>query len=642
MAISVQRNEGRPKGDKSLFPLEGVLHKLQSFEIPDFQREYVWDKNKVDLFFNDFYYMENSVNNRFMGVILYESEEDKKPKLLDGQQRVITSILSFAAAVQSVDSSFRSRLYSLVGGFMKSQPNNDSVYTMDIEFNNCGSNAENVIKILSNEPDEWKETGIISNNEVKSIKRMKENYLFFFDKYNTVIKDPEKICDFVERVFNNSDYLMIKTDNLDEAFTLFESLNYRGVSLRSFELINNFYLHCYTSEDKREKHRNEWDAIKKNLDASGGEGLFDKILELFWYCYKENSENDGSKPRDWYVPYVDLIQKNRKYLQMVKSMRTVSEIIRSLCDESYDFTKSKFISKDGVEKTSIKKHVHMFRILGYPSIVLPLYVASLMYSKEYEKMNELFNAIESYCIRNVWIVGGESKSTSINNMNGLARGFVKDDEVNEEKKINKLIDELNKIIVPDTQFKDEFLRFEPKIGRDNSSDSRKIKLIFSRIFDIEELSTMSTNFSTYSVEHICSVKDKNERFIEESCRNRFGNLTVMSSSTNNGTEPYYNKLPVYQNNPVLCAKCLENICSSYSSGDRSVLDHKVLSKITADELCKVEEGTYWSQDEDDYINGKSRYSIWSEYLCDQFIKHWPKKETGEESKDGEYGLDVDN
>ena len=633
MAIKIHIEDTKPENDQ-LYSLQEVLSKLGKIEIPDFQREYVWDLEKVELFFNDFQSLSDSEPRRFMGVVLYVAEKGKRNKLLDGQQRIITALLSYAAAIQLVSSSRRSELYSIAAGFCEALPDN-STYKVNIEFKNSVSHSKDFIKILTTSPGSWKETGEIPSNEYTPLLRMKQNYLYFINKYKQYgekqdVRD-EYIISFIRKVFKSSRFIMISTEDLNEAFTLFESLNYRGVPLKDFELINNYIVHRYSTKALRENHHNDWDTIKNNLTLCGSENISTKLLEINWYCFKDNPFIDDAKPRDWYAAYTKLIKNTDKVERIVESLKTISEVVKSLYYAGYDFSQSDFIEEEQVNKCEIIKHVQMFRTLNYNSIVSPLYTASLLYATDYEKINDLFDKIEAYCIRNVWICNKVTKTQATNTMNFLAKTLVKTGD------IESVIHALDNLLVTDSKFIDSFLIFDLKVSRENGVDSRKIKLIFSRIFDIRGLSSMDTDFTAYTIEHICAIKDRNEYGVIPEHRNRFGNITVMCEPLNKGNQPYYSKIHQYQADPALCAKCIENICVAFSNNDDSVLEYNTLLKLSAKELKTVSEDTYWSEGPDSLINGQSRFSIWANYLSKQFILHWPKDTTS-----GEENIDTNN
>ena len=92
-----------------------ILAETQKFEIPIYQREYTWSKEKCTIFFNDIleeysnYDPNNPFSERFgynvwnkyyIGNIVYLSHDNEKTKVIvDGQQRITTTILFLTSLI---------------------------------------------------------------------------------------------------------------------------------------------------------------------------------------------------------------------------------------------------------------------------------------------------------------------------------------------------------------------------------------------------------------------------------------------------------------------------------------------------------------------------------------------------------------
>lgn len=86
------------------------------FRIPEYQRSYSWDREKVDRLFEDmangFYHLtrNNDESFTFLGTLILVSERNKEDtfpgsslEIVDGQQRLTTLILIFCALIEAID-----------------------------------------------------------------------------------------------------------------------------------------------------------------------------------------------------------------------------------------------------------------------------------------------------------------------------------------------------------------------------------------------------------------------------------------------------------------------------------------------------------------------------------------------------------
>ena len=64
-----------------------VLKSNVTYSIPDFQREYSWDKENILEFWND---LNNSEDLFFGSFVLVGNKNDTELYIVDGQQRIIT------------------------------------------------------------------------------------------------------------------------------------------------------------------------------------------------------------------------------------------------------------------------------------------------------------------------------------------------------------------------------------------------------------------------------------------------------------------------------------------------------------------------------------------------------------------------
>jgi hypothetical protein len=202
--------------------------KYNNVIIPEYQRAYRWNTEKVDELLEDleeFFIKKPKPNlDYYMGsILLFNNKKKNKFEVIDGQQRLTTLTLL---------------QYVINGSLHKNQ---------NLTYNNH-----------------------ISFYNVKTVC----NYLLTRKDFIQKLDD----CDLLNRI----QLTIIESDNEDNAFTFFDSQNNRGVSLAADDYLKAYHLRAVKSERMQAKLAQEWEAVVfKAQDKDYETGLsylFTKIL----------------------------------------------------------------------------------------------------------------------------------------------------------------------------------------------------------------------------------------------------------------------------------------------------------------------------------------------------------------------------
>lgn len=230
---------------KSIFAFKGGY----SIKIPDYQRPYVWNAEKVDTLINDLqYHLEhNSGQAYYMGSILFFCKNGSY-EIIDGQQR-LTSLLILDRIAN----------------------NGHSILTKH----------KDKIEFFFNSP--------ISKKNIVEVKNFIKDY-----KTDWLQKNWNKVID-------NLAFSIIVTDKQDDAFSFFETQNNRGVKLGAADYLKSFHLRELKDEQgKQVAFAKQWDANNTNQSLNY---LFNQVL---WRARKW-------KGRDvWYESQDDILQEFQK------------------------------------------------------------------------------------------------------------------------------------------------------------------------------------------------------------------------------------------------------------------------------------------------------------------------------------------
>lgn len=222
-----------------LFDIEaGVV-----YAIPRYQREYTWGKYQWECLFDDV--LENDPGYFLGSIICINQSADalavQKLELVDGQQRLATLSLLFSAVYHALksheidlDDEQRVELINLKRKLILKKGDDQIRLIPQIQNNN---NAD-YRAVLS-------EIGIISDCDVPAYagnRKIFRAYRYFQDRIDQMTNGRSNrlgiIMEFLDKV-SHACLVKIEVASHADAYTLFESLNNRGMPLTAIDLIKN-------------------------------------------------------------------------------------------------------------------------------------------------------------------------------------------------------------------------------------------------------------------------------------------------------------------------------------------------------------------------------------------------------------------
>ncbi len=250
------------------------LLKEQKFTIDYFQREYRWQEKHIKLLIEDLtttflrsYDPEHkptevaNYQNYYLGPVVFSVNPDNgKKSIIDGQQR-ITSITLFLIYLNHLQKSFNENDKVSISELVFSVKHREKSFNLTDEI------REPCLKALF-ECGEY----LIKENDDATIRNMVERYEDITQIF------PEELTQnalpfFIDWFIENVVLVEITAYSDDNAYTIFETMNDRGLNLSPTEMLKGYVLSKITDK----KHRNEINDLWKK-----------KIQEL--HEYDENAD----------------------------------------------------------------------------------------------------------------------------------------------------------------------------------------------------------------------------------------------------------------------------------------------------------------------------------------------------------------
>jgi hypothetical protein len=257
------------------------------YRIPRFQRPYSWTRENIQDFWDDV--VKDEPENYFIGSMVTFKEGSQNYGVVDGQQRLTTITIVLAV--------LRNRLSKLGFADLAQGIQNQ------IERKNINNKPEYVLSTESSYP--FFQDHILKFGEPElDVQEMREETTLraAFDFLNTLVgsvveaiqldqglKEDEKPNRIRDRLVKIRDsvldlkVILVKLDNEDDAYIIFETLNTRGKDLSLADLVKNHVTkHLKTKSASVDQPKIKWEKLLETLEGSAAELDVDTFIHHFW------------------------------------------------------------------------------------------------------------------------------------------------------------------------------------------------------------------------------------------------------------------------------------------------------------------------------------------------------------------------
>ncbi|HGE8493868.1 TPA: DUF262 domain-containing protein [Serratia marcescens] len=213
------------------------------YAIPRYQREYTWGKWQWDALFEDL--LENDLNYYLGSIICINQSTDtlalQQLELVDGQQRMTTLSLLLAAIYASynqlgieLEMEQQIELYNLKHKLVLKKNADQPRLVPQVQ----NANQQDYLAVLK-EAGILKEAEWVSNAGNRRVFRAYRHFLMRIEQYVSESETPLQALNALLDKVNASTLVKIEVASHSDAYTLFESLNNRGVPLTAIDLMKN-------------------------------------------------------------------------------------------------------------------------------------------------------------------------------------------------------------------------------------------------------------------------------------------------------------------------------------------------------------------------------------------------------------------
>ncbi len=529
----------------------------QKYTVDYFQREYSWGEKHIEelvtdltsVFLNEYApgdkrkEVEN-YNNYYLGPFVVSSKDGKR-SIIDGQQR-LTSLTLFLI--------YLNNLQKELGESQKIEPLIFSEKYDEKSFNITVEERTPCLEALFNH-------GSYSPAETddESTANMAERYHDIVEAFPEELKN-DAFPFFIDWLKYNVIMVEIIAYSDENAYTIFETMNDRGLNLTPSEMLKGFILSRFDHADKRQKANDLWKKAMMELKAfekDEDQRFFQSWLRA-QYADTIRPGKAGSKNEDFEKIGTRFHSWVRDNLNKVDLDPESGTSFEQFIQHEFQFFLKAYMLILKAEKVlnARLEHVYYIHCWGIaPTLSFPLMLAPLNVDDTDDmvvaKINTVARYIETFVVRRSVNFRKFSASSIRYTMYSLVKEI-------RGKSLDDLTQVLSKKLVEmQESFEgvDEF--------RLHGQNYRFVKFLLSRMTAwVEHQAGMSTSFATYyqpekgkpfEVEHIWADKFSRhqDEFDQEhefnSYRNRLGDLVLLPRGTNQsyGDLPYEQKHPHY-------------------------------------------------------------------------------------------------
>lgn len=270
------------------------------YAIPRYQREYTWGKWQWDTLFEDL--LDNDPSYFLGSIICINQSTDalavQSLELVDGQQRMTTLSLLKAAIYScfknlDVELEFEQQLelHNLKHKLILKSNADQTRIVPQVQ----NSNQQDYFWVL-NQAGVLKEADYPSNAGNRRIVRAFRHFSSRIEEYLQESSDRvSALTSLIEKV-NTATLVKIEVASHSDAYTLFESLNNRGVPLTAIDLIKNKLLAKLESDDEGQidKHFNNWTKVLGYLGDDYG--VQERFFRQYYNAFKPKLKDIVSVP----------------------------------------------------------------------------------------------------------------------------------------------------------------------------------------------------------------------------------------------------------------------------------------------------------------------------------------------------------
>ncbi|MFA6567362.1 MAG: DUF262 domain-containing HNH endonuclease family protein [Victivallales bacterium] len=498
-----------------------VIANGKTYKVPFYQRDYSWlEENWEDLWLDIETISNDSEENHYMGAIVLKDEGEKGEKkytIIDGQQRIATLSLLILAVVKS--------LQSLIDAGIDKEQNEERKKIIKNTF--LGSKDATSLtyssKLTLNENNrDFYQTYLLQLKIPVSRRKLNDSdqlMLSAFEYFLKKLESNDKLCSsgeelsrFAEKIVaGRLHFIQITVDDELKAYTVFETLNARGLELTSTDLLKNYLFSQVGSEIDIQNIKTQWHSIANTV----GIQHFPEFLRYFI-----NSRQRLIRKDRLFKEIKSKVKTKEGVFDLLDKLEHYADIFVALDDYEDD------LWKNSMEVRDLIKELSLFKIKQHKPLLMIAYFS--LEPIEFPKVLRIIRAL----VFRYNIIGGFNPNLWEETCNKASIKIFKE----EITSATQLFQELKPLYLSDGDFKNNFA-----LKSFDTEDSRTRKIVKYILFSLENQKCQKNyppDSQDATIEHVLPEnmtieweasfdREKHESFVY-----RLGNMCLLEDKLN--------------------------------------------------------------------------------------------------------------
>ncbi|MCU0549070.1 MAG: DUF262 domain-containing HNH endonuclease family protein [Leptolyngbya sp. Prado105] len=503
------------------------------YRVPPFQRDYSWhEENWEDLWQDILGLYMNPETSHYMGAIVLQSSKtsDKEFTIIDGQQRLATLSIVAIAVINKIQ--------ELVLREEQKEANQERqeilrrTYLSDRDPRSLRYSS----KLLLNENNnDFYQSNLINLRKPLNVRSLsKSNQLLWqsfqylsthLEALEKVTQDGKRLAEFLTDVIaQRLLFIQINVEDELNAYTVFETLNARGIELSSTDLLKNYLFSLFQGPDDLQEAQRQWRRITNTVQM-------ERFPEFLRY-YLSLRQTRVRRERLFKIVR-DSVRDGRQAFELLDQLENYASLFIALGNSNDEFW------RDFSENRPYIRELELFQVKqAYPA----LFAAFEQFSPE-----NFTRLLKLVCVLSFrYTIVSSLNPNELETLYNKVAIAITNREITNPKQV---FDSLRSVYVADEKFLQDFSLLSI------STKGKKKKLVRYILCKLEaDAAHIDVNEDSFSIEHILPESpssDWQQDFTDtqaEEMMYRIGNLTPLEPHLNRqvGNEPYSAKKVVYQ------------------------------------------------------------------------------------------------
>lgn len=254
--------------------LRSLLSNGVQFTVPRYQREYSWTQEHWEDLWEDLMEVEKTGRPHYMGAIVLTDRGQEDFLIIDGQQRLATLSLLVIAALRCLKewderegiNANKPRIDLLTSAFLGMQHPATLRTSPKIRLNDANRSFFEGILLPLDDP--------VSISALRQAEKSTWEAMLFFqrklEEWSGGVRDGETLASFIyDTVSTSLLFIQVIVEDEAGAYTVFETLNARGLELTAADLLKNYLMSVVheTGEGSLDAASTIWSEISGRVEA---------------------------------------------------------------------------------------------------------------------------------------------------------------------------------------------------------------------------------------------------------------------------------------------------------------------------------------------------------------------------------------